>query len=177
MRVQALKKEKGKKMGPGSSFLCVSYKAEFQLIKQKGICYVREQSSGTPRQGAEEAQQVTPRGCDVGAPFTHHFWPLLGDTQTNPHERKKGFFFLPGSALKIRCQQPYGVFISVQACEKILSASTFLKLVSDFRDFLVMPHYSIEKIPKIIMMKFYAFAGPDSPEVRYIVDMRIMKHF
>lgn len=101
-------------------------------------------------------------------------WETL--KQTLMRERK-GFFFLPGSALKIRCQQPYGVFISVQACEKILSASTFLKLVSDFRDFLVMPHYSREKIPKIIMMKFYAFAGPDSPEVRYIVDMRIMKHF
>lgn len=69
------------------------------------------------------------------------------------------------------------MFISVQACEKILSASTFLKLVSDFRGSLVMPHYSIEKIPKIMMMKFYVFAGPDPPEVRYIIDMRIMKLF
>lgn len=73
MRVQALRKEKEKKNGPESSFLCVSYKAEFQLIKQKGICCVREQSSGTRRQGAEEAQQVTPWVCDVGAPFTHQF--------------------------------------------------------------------------------------------------------
>lgn len=40
-----------------------------------------------------------------------------------------------------------------------------------------MPHYSIEKIPKIMMMKFYVFAGPDPPEVRYIIDMRIMKLF
>lgn len=40
---------------------------------------------------------------------------------------------------------------------------------------MVMPHYSIEKIPKIMMMKFYAFSGPDS--VGYIVDRRIMKLF
>lgn len=70
--------------------------------------------------------------------------------------------------------------VSVQAREKILSASTFLKLIPDFRDFLVMPYYSIEKImiiPKMMMMKFYAFARPDSPQLGYIADMRIMKLF
>lgn len=144
MRIQALKKERGKKKAQEFISLC-SIQGWVPANKAKGICCVREQSSGTHRQGAEEAQQVTPR-CVMWV-HPSHISCLLGGTQTNPHEREKGVG-LPGSALKIRWQQPSGAFILVQACGKILPVSTFLKSVSDFRDFLVMPHYSIRKDTK-----------------------------
>ena len=73
------------------------------------------------------------------------FWEAVKQT---PMQGEKGVC-LPGSAFKIRCKRPSGMPISVHACEQILSLPTFLKLISDLRDLLVMPYYSIGEIPTI----------------------------